>query len=50
LENVVFLRADFRLLYPLLAPGSLDAVYLHFPDPNVRPKFRKHRVFCARFL
>ena len=31
LENVVFLRADFRLLYPLLAPGSLDAVYLHFP-------------------
>ena len=50
LENVVFLRADFRLLYPLLAPRSLDAVYLHFPDPNVRPKFRKHRVFCARCL
>jgi tRNA (guanine-N7-)-methyltransferase len=50
LENVVFLRANFRLLYPLLAPRSLDAVYLHFPDPNVRPKFRKHRVFCARFL
>lgn len=50
LDNILFLRANFRLLYPLLVPGSLRAVYLHFPDPNTRPKFRKHRIFFDRFL
>ena len=50
LGNVLFLRANFRLLYPLLAPGSLRAVYLHFPDPNTRPKFRERRIFTGRFL
>jgi tRNA (guanine-N7-)-methyltransferase len=50
LSNVLFLKANFRLLYPLLVPGSLRAVYLHFPDPNTRPKFRKRRIFCRRFL
>ncbi len=50
LDNVLFLRANFRLLYPLLAPGSLRAVYLHFPDPNTRPKFRARRIFSGRFL
>jgi len=50
LENVIFLRANFWLLYPLLVPGSLRAVYLHFPDPNTRPKFRRRRIFTGRFL
>jgi len=50
LGNVFFLRANFRLLYPLLVPGSLRAVYLHFPDPNTRPKFRERRIFTGRFL
>jgi tRNA (guanine-N7-)-methyltransferase len=50
LDNVIFLRANFRLLYPLLVPGSLGAVYLHFPDPNARARFRKHRIFSDRFL
>jgi tRNA (guanine-N7-)-methyltransferase len=50
LDNILFLRANFRLLYPLLVPSSLRAVYLHFPDPNTRPKFRKHRIFSDRFL
>jgi tRNA (guanine-N7-)-methyltransferase len=50
LGNVLFLRANFRLLYPLLVPGSLRAVYLHFPDPNTRPKFRGRRIFTGRFL
>ena len=50
LDNVLFLKANFRLLYPLLVPGSLSAVYLHFPDPNTRPKFRKRRIFSERFL
>jgi tRNA (guanine-N7-)-methyltransferase len=50
LENVLLVKANFRLLYPLLAPGSLRAVYLHFPDPDTRPKFRKRRIFSGRFL
>jgi tRNA (guanine-N7-)-methyltransferase len=50
LDNVLFLKANFRLLYPLLVPGSLSAVYLHFPDPNPRSKFRKRRIFSERFL
>jgi tRNA (guanine-N7-)-methyltransferase len=50
LDNIRFLKANFRLLYPLLVPDSLCAVYLHFPDPNTRPKFRKHRIFSRRFL
>lgn len=50
LGNVLFLMANFQLLYPLLVPGSLRAVYLHFPDPNIRPKFRGRRIFTGRFL
>lgn len=50
LDNILFLKANFRLLYPLLVPNSLSAVYLHFPDPNTRPKFRKRRIFSERFL
>jgi tRNA (guanine-N7-)-methyltransferase len=50
LKNILFLRANFQLLYPLLIPGSLRAVYLHFPDPNTRPKFRGRRIFSRRFL
>lgn len=50
LDNIRFVHTDARLLYPLLAPGSLRAVYLHFPDPNDRPKYRNRRVFTERFL
>ncbi len=50
LDNIRFVQADFTRMYPLLVPGSLRAVYLHFPDPNARTKFRKRRIFSARFL
>lgn len=50
LDNLRFVRADVRLLYPLLAPASLEAVYLHFPDPHPRPKFQRRRLFSAPFL
>lgn len=49
-ENVKFVAADVRLLYPLLVPDSLQAVYLHFPDPNRRRKFRKRQVFTPALL
>jgi tRNA (guanine-N7-)-methyltransferase len=50
LENVMFIKAGAQLVYPLLDPGSLRAVYLHFPDPCLRPKYRKRRIFNERFL
>ena len=50
LDNVKFIKAGIYLVYPLLEPNSLRAVYLHFPDPCLRPKFRKRRIFNEGFL
>lgn len=50
LENILFVSADARLLHPLLITDSLRAVYLHFPDPVMRPKFHNRRIFTERFL
>jgi tRNA (guanine-N7-)-methyltransferase len=50
LDNVKFVKAAIQFVYPLLIPGSLHAVYLHFPDPCLRPKYRKRRVFNDTFL
>lgn len=50
LKNILFVNTDARLLYPLLVPDSLSAVYLHFPDPVTRSKFRSRRLFTERFL
>lgn len=40
-DNVRILRADARLLLPLLPQASLDRVFLLFPDPW--PKSRHHK-------
>jgi tRNA (guanine-N7-)-methyltransferase len=51
LENIVYIRSDFNLLYPLFAPNSLEMVYLNFPDPNYGgAKRRKNRILSSRFL
>jgi tRNA (guanine-N7-)-methyltransferase len=50
LDNILFLKADFRLVYPLLVPGSLRAAYLHFPDPATRTRYRHRRIFSGKFL
>jgi tRNA (guanine-N7-)-methyltransferase len=50
LENILLLRADFRLLYPLLPEGSWQAVYLHFPDPPEKQKDVRRQIFSAAFL
>lgn len=50
LENILFVQADARLLYPLLVADSLRAVYVHFPDPITRPKFHNRRILTERFL
>jgi tRNA (guanine-N7-)-methyltransferase len=50
LGNIKFIKAGIQLVYPLLAPESLRAVYLHYPDPCLRPKYRKRRVWGTSFL
>ena len=50
LGNIKFIKAGMQMVYPLLVPDSLRAVYLHFPDPCLRPKYRKRRIFNATFL
>jgi tRNA (guanine-N7-)-methyltransferase len=50
LTNVKFIRADFRLLYPLLPDGRLRSVYLHFPDPGCKPRHERRRLFGEQFL
>jgi len=50
LDNVKFIKAPIQYLYPLMPPGSLQAVYMHFPDPLLRPKYRKRKVLNEEFL
>jgi tRNA (guanine-N7-)-methyltransferase len=50
LHNILFLKADVRLVYPRLVLESLRAVYLHFPVPNLRRRHRKYRVLGPVFI
>ena len=50
LPNVRFLHANFAQMYPLLEPGSLWQVYVHFPDPNMHPKFHRRKLVTPAFL
>jgi tRNA (guanine-N7-)-methyltransferase len=50
LTNVRFLHANFAQMYPLLEPCSLRQVYVHFPDPNTRPKFHRRKLVTPAFL
>jgi tRNA (guanine-N7-)-methyltransferase len=50
LQNIKFINADFHLMYPLLRPKSFSAVYLHFPDPHLKARCQKRRLFNETFL
>jgi tRNA (guanine-N7-)-methyltransferase len=50
LDNILFIKAPVQYLYPLLAPGSLHMVYVHFPDPFLKPKHRKRRLLTPAFF
>lgn len=51
INNVLYIKADYKLLDPLIAPNSLGTVYLNFPDPNYGGRNRqKHRIFSTDFL
>jgi tRNA (guanine-N7-)-methyltransferase len=50
LENILFIRANFKMLYPLLASNAFSRVALLFADPNYGTKYEKDRIFDADFL
>jgi tRNA (guanine-N7-)-methyltransferase len=50
LANIRFIKSSLQVVYPLLADETLQAVYVHFPEPILRPKFRKRRLFNPPFL
>jgi tRNA (guanine-N7-)-methyltransferase len=50
LGNLKFIKADIRLLYPLMEAHTWTTVHLIFPDPNYSPGRRKHRIFSPEFL
>jgi tRNA (guanine-N7-)-methyltransferase len=50
LKNIKFIKADIKLLYPLMVPASWSEVHLNFPDPNYAAGRRKHRIFTPEFL
>ena len=51
LKNILYIKADFKLLGPLFSQSSLLTVYLNFPDPNYGGENRrKHRLFTPQFL
>lgn len=50
LENIKFIQADARFLFPLMDLNSLGEVFFHFPDPNYGGKNRKLRIFDQSFL
>jgi len=50
LPNLKVLRADFKLLYPLLPEAGWRRAYLHFPDPQHKPADAKRILFTPQFL
>ncbi len=50
LDNIRFVRGDFRQMYPLFVEDSVSKVYLHFPDPGIKERYRKRRIMDGRFL
>ncbi|MBX3002368.1 MAG: hypothetical protein KF821_09690 [Anaerolineales bacterium] len=48
--NMKVLRADFKLLAPLVRPGAWQRAYLHFPDPLLKPADARRILFAAPFL
>lgn len=50
LTNIRFLRARIGLLSEFIAPRSLEAVWITFPDPFKKDRMAKHRLTHSHFL
>jgi len=50
LANVAFLRGHVEDLPLLIDPGTVDQIWIPFPDPMPRRRQAKHRILGASFL
>lgn len=50
LRNIKFIHADMKLLYPLLAPDTLQTVHVRFPVPGLNRRQRKNRIITPVFF
>lgn len=50
LDNIAFVRAQLRGMVDLFEPGSIDQLWVTFPDPFPRDKQAKHRLTNPSFL
>ena len=50
LDNLVVVQGDAKLLTKIFDPSSLGAVFVNFPDPWAKRRWRKHRLLSDSFL
>ncbi len=50
LKNFLIVKGDARFMPKLFAPHSLNGVYVNFPDPWAKARWRKHRLLQTEFL
>ncbi|MCB0366501.1 MAG: tRNA (guanosine(46)-N7)-methyltransferase TrmB [Bdellovibrionaceae bacterium] len=49
-KNMRGMRYNARLISNLFAPGELDDVFIHFPDPWEKKRQRKHRLIQPDYM
>lgn len=50
IENLAILQWDGNLFHALARPGSVDQIYLNFPDPWAKKKYQNRRIFLGDFI
>ncbi|MCB0352751.1 MAG: hypothetical protein KDD64_04475, partial [Bdellovibrionales bacterium] len=50
LSNIKLVRADARFLFDLFEPERIGGIYINFPDPWAKDRWKKHRLLNSAFL
>lgn len=50
LKNILCVQGDAATLHQFFPPQSLDGIYVNFPDPWDKPRWRKHRLLSSEFF
>ena len=50
LNNIIIVKTDAKRIAELFPNESLDGIYLNFPDPWDKRRWRKHRLLTAEYL
>lgn len=48
--NCAVVRSDARLLHEFFEPGSIDDIFVNFPDPWSKRRWHKHRLLSEQFF